>query len=102
MKNHMRHSIDAALLIAGACLAPVPAAAQLKLVQRIEVPGDVSGKFDHFGVDLKHGRLFATPESANSVEVFDIRTGNHIRTIHGIGEAHSVLYPRRSRSNLRS
>jgi DNA-binding beta-propeller fold protein YncE len=75
-----------------AALMPGRAAGQLKLVQRIALPGDVSGHFDHFGVDLKHGRLFVTPEAAKYVEVFDIRTGEHIRTIDGIDEPHAVLY----------
>ena len=75
-----------------AALMPGRAAGQLKLVQRIVLPGDVSGHFDHFGVDLKHGRLFVTPEAAKCLEVFDIRTGKHIRTIDGIGEPHAVLY----------
>jgi DNA-binding beta-propeller fold protein YncE len=55
------------------------------------VPGDAE-KFDHFGVDLKHGRLFASPETAHTIEVLDIRTGKHIHTIPIGGEAHSILY----------
>ena len=88
----MKRSIFATMLVAASVLAPFQALAQLKLVQHFEFPGDVTGKFDHFGVDLKHGRLFVTPESAHSVEVFDIRTGKHIQTIHGLGEAHSIVY----------
>ena len=88
----MRNSLCATLLVLTGALAPLPAVAQLKLVQRIEVPGDVTGKFDHFGVDLKHGRLFATPETAKAVEVFDLRSGKHIQTVHGLGEAHSIVY----------
>src|SRR5215831_7561819 len=80
-----------AILIPCAIFAPSQANAQLKLVQHFEVPGG-SEKFDHFGVDLKHGRLFATSETTHSVEVLDIRTGQHIRTIPTSGEAHSVLY----------
>jgi DNA-binding beta-propeller fold protein YncE len=79
-------------LLLFAALMPCPARAQLKLLQRIPVPGDVSGHFDHFAVDLTHGRLFATPEAGNGLEVFDIRTGKHLRTIHGIDEPHAVFY----------
>jgi DNA-binding beta-propeller fold protein YncE len=75
-----------------AALLPGRATAQLKLIQRIALPGDVSGHFDHFGVDLKHSRLFVTPEAAKCLEVFDIRTGKHIRTVDGIGEPHAVVY----------
>lgn len=87
----MRSPIYAILLVAGTMGVPSPAIAQLKLVQRFDVPGG-SEKFDHFGVDLKHGRLFASPETAHAVEVLDIRTGKHIRTIPIEGEAHSILY----------
>jgi DNA-binding beta-propeller fold protein YncE len=86
----MKNLICVKLLVLASVVAPFSADAQLKLVQRIEVP--VTGKFDHFGVDLKHGRLFATPESAKCVEVFDLHTGKHLHTIQGISEAHSVVY----------
>lgn len=87
----MKSPIYAILFVVGTIVAPSPAIAQLKLVQRFDVPGD-SEKFDHFGVDLRHGRLFASPETAHTVEVLDIRNGKHIRTIPIEGEAHSILY----------
>ncbi|MBZ5697663.1 MAG: YncE family protein [Acidobacteriia bacterium] len=67
------------------------AAAQLKLVQTIELERDVTGHFDHFGVDLKHDRLFATSAS-KSVLVFNIKTGEPIHHIEGIGKPAAVLY----------
>jgi DNA-binding beta-propeller fold protein YncE len=73
-------------------LAPSAAHAQLKLVQTVAFPNPATEKFDHFGIDLKHGRLFATPETNKCVEVFDIKTGKHLSTIQGIGEPHAVLY----------
>jgi hypothetical protein len=50
----------------------------LKLVQTITLPAAVKGHFDHFEVDLKGNRLFATPEGYKSVLVFDLKTGNLI------------------------
>ncbi len=64
----------------------------LKLVQTLQLPADVKGNFDHFGVDLKGNRLFATPEDYKAVVVFDLKTGNLIRTIGGIARPHAVLY----------
>jgi len=64
----------------------------LKLVQTITLPATVKGHFDHFEVDLKGGRLFATPEGYKSVLVFDLETGKLIHTIGGIGKSHAVLY----------
>jgi DNA-binding beta-propeller fold protein YncE len=64
----------------------------LKLVQTLQLPADVKGNFDHFGVDLKGNRLFTTPEDYKAVLVFDLKTGKLIRTIDGIGRPHAVLY----------
>jgi DNA-binding beta-propeller fold protein YncE len=66
--------------------------APLKLVQTLSLAADATGQFDHFGVDLKNGRLFATPEASHSVRVFDLKTGKPIHTIEGIGKPHAVLY----------
>src|SRR6266571_2146217 len=66
--------------------------APLKLVQTITLPAAVKGHFDHFEVDLKGNRLFATPEGYKSVLVFDLKTGKLIHTIGGIGKSHAVLY----------
>jgi DNA-binding beta-propeller fold protein YncE len=64
----------------------------LKLVQTLQLPADVKGNFDHFGVDLKGNRLFATPEDYKAVVVFDLKTGKLIHTIGGIARPHAVLY----------
>ena len=64
----------------------------LKLVQTFKLPVDVKGNFDHFAIDLKGNRLFATPEDYKSVVVFDITTGKIIHTISGIERPHAVLY----------
>src|SRR6266851_1608545 len=64
----------------------------LKLVQTIKLPADVKGHFDHFEIDLKNHRLFATPESYKAVLVFDLKTGKLAHTIRGIDKPHAVLY----------
>jgi DNA-binding beta-propeller fold protein YncE len=64
----------------------------IKLVQTFKLSADVKGNFDHFGIDLKGGRLFATPEGYHAVVVFDLKNGNLIRKIDGIGKPHAVLY----------
>src|SRR6267154_264517 len=66
--------------------------APLKLVQTITLPAAIKGHFDHFEVDLRGGRLFATPEGYKSVLVFDLKTGKLIHTISGVEKAHAVLY----------
>jgi DNA-binding beta-propeller fold protein YncE len=77
-------------------LFAIPAKGQdappLKLSQTLALPADVKGNFDHFGVDLKGDRLFATPEGYKAVLVFELKNGKPIHTITGIGKPHAVLY----------
>src|SRR5437016_7079098 len=67
-------------------------AAPIKLVQTFELPAEVKGNFDHFGIDLKGERLFATPEGYHAVVVFDRKTGKLVHKIDGISKPHAVLY----------
>jgi len=87
-----RYSILAASLV----LLAIPVRAQdpppLKLAQTLTLPPDAKGQFDHFGVDLKGNRLFATPEGSKSVRVFELKSGKPIHTIAGVEKPHAVLY----------
>src|SRR2546429_8735295 len=76
-------------------------AAPLKLIQTFELPVEVKGNFDHFGIDLKGGRLFATPEGYHAVVVFDLKTGELVHKIDGIGKPHAVLYREIGRASCR-
>ena len=71
--------------------APGQKAAPVKLLDTISLP-QVKGRFDHFGVDLKHNRLFATAEDQHAVLVFDLAAAKQVTEIHGIGKPHAVLY----------
>jgi DNA-binding beta-propeller fold protein YncE len=55
------------------------------------MPG-VQNHFDHLTPDLKGNRLFVVPEDNKSIEVYDIRSGEFIHSIKGIGVGHSVVY----------
>ena len=66
--------------------------APLALIETVSLPAAVKGHFDHVGVDLKHGRLFATPEDYHAVLVLDLVTGKPLATISGISRPHAVLY----------
>ena len=65
-------------------------AASIKLRQTYELPAEVKGNFDHFGIDVKGRRLFATPEGYHAVIVFDLKTGKLLHKIDGIGKPISV------------
>src|SRR6266404_694001 len=67
-------------------------AAPIRLIQTFDLPAEVKGNFDHVGIDLKGGRLFATPEGYHAVVVFDLKTGKLAHKIDGIGKPHAVLY----------
>jgi DNA-binding beta-propeller fold protein YncE len=65
----------------------------LLLVRTMEMPGVPIGPYmDHFGVDLKGHRLFATPQAHKSVQVFDLEQGKFIHEVTGFGNAHAVIY----------
>jgi DNA-binding beta-propeller fold protein YncE len=85
-------SILAASLISIAIPVRAQDAPPLKLAQTLTLPPDATGQFDHFGVDLKGNRLFATPEGSKSVRVFELKSGKPIHTISGIEKPHAVLY----------
>jgi len=87
-----RYSILAAFFVLFAIAARGQDAPPLKLAQTLTLPADVKGNFDHFGVDLKGNRLFATPEGYKAVLVFELKSGKPIHTITGIGKPHAVLY----------
>src|ERR1700687_6481658 len=79
-----------ASVLACAAQSPAQEKAPLRLVQTVSLPG-VARKWDHFGVDLKGHRLFVTSVAAPAIDVFDLQTNQHLRTLTEIKEAHNVL-----------
>ena len=51
-----------------------------------------SGDFDHFGVDVKGNRLFLAAEDHGTVELFNLKTGRHQRTLHVVETPHAFVY----------
>ncbi len=77
------------LALASACWAGEPA----PLVLETKIPlGKVSGRIDHFAVDLARQRLFVAELGNNSVGVIDMKTHTVIRTITGFKEPQGVGY----------
>jgi DNA-binding beta-propeller fold protein YncE len=62
----------------------------LKLVQTVELPG-YTGDFDHFAYDGERGRLLLAAEDHATLEVFDVKTGKHLKTVPGFDAPHSIL-----------
>src|SRR5947199_9337584 len=56
----------------------------IKLKQTIALPG-VEGRIDHFALDPSGERLFVCALGNHTVEVLDLRKGERIRSITGLG-----------------
>jgi DNA-binding beta-propeller fold protein YncE len=68
-------------------------AAPLVLVRSMKIPSVPIGPYsDHLAVDAVDGRVFATPQAAHEVAVFNYRSGRLLKVIHGIGNPHGIYY----------
>jgi DNA-binding beta-propeller fold protein YncE len=88
-------SIRISVLTGSLILMGIPAAfpqgaPSIKLIQSVELPG-YSGDFDHFAVDFDRNRLLLAAEDHGTLEVFDLKTSAHLRSIDGFGNPHSIL-----------
>lgn len=95
-RNLLRLSCAA---IATAALGPTFALAgqPLRLLGRTDLPS-YQGDFDHFGADVKGNRLFLAGEDGGTLEVFDLRSGAHLKTVEGMESPHAIHFdPRRNR-----
>ena len=88
----MKNSTCASLLILAGVLAPLSAIAQLKLVQHAEIPGNYTGKFDHFAIDTANHKLFVAATGNHSVEVLDLSSGKVSQSITGLGKPHGLAW----------
>lgn len=93
-----RYVSSIALAAVVSCAVPSFAASKgkaisepLTLVNRTDMP-EIVGDFDHFAVDLKRNHLFVSAEVHHSVEMFDLKTGNHLQSIGGFKTPHSLAF----------
>ena len=63
----------------------------ITLLHLTELP-EITGDFDHLAFDLKRNHLFVTAEVHHSVEMFDLKTGEHLRSFGGFKTPHSIAY----------
>ena len=71
-------------------VAGAQAAAPLRLTETVALPG-YTGDFDHFAVDRQRGRLLLAAEDHATLEIFNLKTGKHLKTVTGFGAPHSIL-----------
>lgn len=80
-------------IVLAALIAPLALATQsapLVFVNAIELPG-VEGRIDHLAVDQQSERLFVAALGNNSVEIADLRTTAHLRSLKGFREPQGIL-----------
>jgi DNA-binding beta-propeller fold protein YncE len=65
----------------------------VKLIRSVDLPG-YTGDFDHFAVDYDRNRVLLAAEDHGTLEVFDLKTSDHLRTVGGFGNPHSILVRR--------
>src|SRR5438067_704107 len=90
----MRHCLLHKVLFVASCLYPTAAHAQaktLQLTQTIRLPG-VEGRIDHMELDATSDRLFVCALGNNTVEVLDVRKGERIHSITGLGAPQGIAY----------
>jgi DNA-binding beta-propeller fold protein YncE len=93
MKRNIVSTFSAAVLLAASLQATVALCAgePLRLLGRTDVP-NFEGDFDHFAADLKGNRLFLAGEEKGTLEVFDLKTGKHLKTVEGLEEPHAIHF----------
>ena len=96
----MKRSRRLGLILAVSALAHVASAqtngsknagGPLTLVHATPLP-EIVGDFDHFAVDVRRNHLFVSAEVHHSIEIFDLRTGEHLQSISGFKTPHSIAF----------
>ena len=91
--SFFRKTVRVAIAVFCAWIVTVAAqnTAPLKLKQTIALPG-VEGRIDHFAFDAAGNRLFVCALGNNTVEVVDLRKGERIHSITGLGAPQGIAY----------
>jgi hypothetical protein len=84
------------ILLAASLIWPAAADAQSAsppLILEAKIPlGQVSGRIDHLGIDLKRQRLLVAELGNNSLGVVDLAAGKVLHRIAGLSEPQGVAY----------
>jgi DNA-binding beta-propeller fold protein YncE len=83
--------VAATLCCVGVAKISAQSTAPLKLAQTIAL-GGVEGRIDHFAFDAAGERLFVCALGNNTVEVLDLRKGERVHSIAGLGAPQGIAY----------
>src|SRR6266446_5452968 len=90
--NVKRLALAIVIAVASNCVGAAESGdAPLRLKQTIALPG-VEGRIDHFALDAAGERLFVCALGNNTVEVLDLRKGERVRSITGLGAPQGIAY----------
>ncbi len=89
----MKHlALAFVVAVVGNCLAAAQSGdARLQLKQTIPLPG-VEGRIDHLDIDAANERLFVCALGNNTAEVLDLRKGERVHSISGLGAPQGLVY----------
>jgi DNA-binding beta-propeller fold protein YncE len=62
------------------------------LINTIPLSG-YSGAFDHFAFDPRNRRFLLAAEDHGTVDVFDLASATHLRTVRGFDKPHAIVVP---------
>ncbi|MGF6970440.1 DNA-binding beta-propeller fold protein YncE [Paraburkholderia sp. WC7.3g] len=87
-------ALAATLLVAGfsTAQAQTEQAQTLTLKRSVVLPEITKGDFDHFAVDFLHNRLYSSAQGTHTIEVFDLSSGEHLRSVGGLDKNHSIFF----------
>ena len=74
-----------------ALFGAAPASAPMVLLRTVPLP-EITGDFDHFAVDKTHNRLYVSAEVHHSIEVFNLKTGDHVQSVSGVATPHTLAF----------
>jgi DNA-binding beta-propeller fold protein YncE len=84
----MRSTVAGATLMV-ACAYVAGAQAPLALIDTIGLPS-VEGRIDHLAVDVGAQRLYVAALGNSTVEVLDLKNGNHLKSVPGFREPQGI------------
>jgi DNA-binding beta-propeller fold protein YncE len=85
------HAIPLTLLLVATLAVHAQGKPPLRLIHTTPLPGFEGGDFDHLTADVKSSRLYVAAEAHATVEVFDLRTGEHLHSIAGFVSPHGIF-----------
>jgi DNA-binding beta-propeller fold protein YncE len=86
-----RRRILLPLVILLAALVGAADTSALKLSKTVSLPG-VTGRFDHFALDLKRHRLFVAALGNNTLEAIDLSAGRRVQSVPGLGKPTGIVF----------